>query len=985
MHLRSPPRLRPTQVCFGVYLFMGLVMMIMGGLYWSDAGAVGATAVYLLLIGFFMLIIGGLSIFANLKKIWPILFFIELFNVGLFLAMYITIIIVVMMASGSSDPVRKATKESWSTLVSDLTWTGSDGAGGIYCQTETAGTACDNWWSTTLGPSKAGDTDGCLIPLEELGSALANCSSLQVATGPGGVRPDWFADSGYPLCASHYPTCISCNTACMEASISKVKDQMLPASYFTFFLCGYLVIVVCFNQIALGADEIEGILKIVGLVLNGLVVLFSFIAFIMAILGLVDANEACPIGQDCVPTSMIFLIILGFALLVLGGLATGGIQLGNNMMLRISTLVMIFASIALLLAALLMGISSGAVMDDMGYYYDTNYPKLRAALEKGDNSYCQLNKADCETITYTTTSIYPQRCNDAGAECENIVTDGDSPYGANYQMDGNQVWNDQYAILAAMARAEGGTTGANSWLEPCKTTGICIYCDDFYTSIETDAPKYVANAPPLTSTCTEAVIAVNEFALSAPADKLLCDAQQTDADACEAILTTVTTDAGTVTACVYASSAGNCAETVEIMGGTSVLADKLACNAVATDAELGDATACNAVNTDASIDTAPTCLMKATVANAATTNAVCTALITATLGSPMNGAECTANLDCEFVAGYVKACTYQARDDYISADNLNWKDALAGSKWDDLVLSGTAVVGDVKLKNYETAFPYDATNGFATGNTCVETATTTSVPADVILCAAAVMTEDNVKDAATCGAVTGGGCSLVVAPMTPAEWTSTIGNFTTFNDKAKFSMPKCETALTDYTSNDLNCPEVATAAGEYSSDCKSCNGILTPFAFNVDTGMSDGDQQKCLNFFVGHLKFECGGGGTTCIDEVRPTVLGRCEDASILVQADCGEWTAVPTETVRKGHIDPIIVDAIAGLNNWCGYTDTGCKIKIQNTIENSMSTIGILGVIFLVFFLAIIFFTEQGILIYKNGDDDDDDDDDDGDDDSDE
>ena len=113
--------------------------------------------------------------------------------------------------------------------------------------------------------------------------------------------------------------------------------------------------------------------KIVGLVLNGLVVLFSFIAFIIAILGMVDANEACPEGQDCVPTSMIFLIILGFCLLVLGGLAAGGIQINNNMLIRIATLVMIFASIALLLAALLMGISSGAVMDDMGYYYDTNY------------------------------------------------------------------------------------------------------------------------------------------------------------------------------------------------------------------------------------------------------------------------------------------------------------------------------------------------------------------------------------------------------------------------------------------------------------------------------------------------------------------------------------------------------------------------------------------------------------------------------------
>ena len=217
----------------------------------------------------------------------------------------------------------------------------------------------------------------------------------------------------------------------MQASITKVKDQMLPASYFTFFLCFYLFVVVCFNQIALGADEIEGVLKIVGLVLNGLVVLFSFVAFIIAIIGMVDANDACPEGKDCVPTSMLMLIFLGFCLLVLGGLATGGIYINNNILIRIATPVMIFASIALLLAALPMGISSGAVLDDTGYYYDTNHPKLRAALEKGDNSYCQLKKAECEKLTYDSDGdefVYPQACDDAGANCEDIVIDNESPY-----------------------------------------------------------------------------------------------------------------------------------------------------------------------------------------------------------------------------------------------------------------------------------------------------------------------------------------------------------------------------------------------------------------------------------------------------------------------------------------------------------------------------------------------------------------------------
>ena len=161
---------------------------------------------------------------------------------------------------------------------------GSDGAGGIYCQTETGGTMCDSYWSTTSGPATADASNACDITVAELGDVLANCSSIQLNQNSADDRATvGFEDTARATnCHGYYATCEACSTACMEASITKVKDQMLPASYFTFFLCFYLVIVVCFNQIALGADEIEGVTKIVGLVLNGLVVLFSFIAFIIA-------------------------------------------------------------------------------------------------------------------------------------------------------------------------------------------------------------------------------------------------------------------------------------------------------------------------------------------------------------------------------------------------------------------------------------------------------------------------------------------------------------------------------------------------------------------------------------------------------------------------------------------------------------------------------------------------------------------------------
>ena len=57
---------------------------------------------------------------------------------------------------------------------------------------------------------------------------------------------------------------------------------------------------------------------------------------------------------------------------------------------------------------------------------------------------------------------------------------------------------------------------------------------------------------------------------------------------------------------------------------------------------------------------------------------------------------------------------------------------------------------------------------------------------------------------------------------------------------------------------------------------------------------------------------------------------------------------------------------------DFCGYSDAACQAKIKDSIESSMSTIGTMGAIFIVFFLVIMFLTLQGIKIYNGGDDDD-------------
>ena len=112
---------------FGIYCLMGLIFLIMGMVYMGDAGAIGATGLYLIFLGLVMLIVGGIALWANSNASWMILFIIELINVALFLFLYILIVIVLMMATGTTDPVRDAPWRHGSTKPHDfLIWPDGD-------------------------------------------------------------------------------------------------------------------------------------------------------------------------------------------------------------------------------------------------------------------------------------------------------------------------------------------------------------------------------------------------------------------------------------------------------------------------------------------------------------------------------------------------------------------------------------------------------------------------------------------------------------------------------------------------------------------------------------------------------------------------------------------------------------------------------------------------------------------------------------------
>ena len=78
---------------FALYVLMGIVLVASGAAYMGETGAAGSTGYSLLVIGAFMLVLGGIGIFGNIKQIWLVMLVVLLVSLGLFLFLTATIVV----------------------------------------------------------------------------------------------------------------------------------------------------------------------------------------------------------------------------------------------------------------------------------------------------------------------------------------------------------------------------------------------------------------------------------------------------------------------------------------------------------------------------------------------------------------------------------------------------------------------------------------------------------------------------------------------------------------------------------------------------------------------------------------------------------------------------------------------------------------------------------------------------------------------------
>jgi len=848
---------------FGVYCLMGLIMFIMGIVYMADVGALGATGLYLMMLGLIMLIVGGIALWANSAKNWLILFIIELINVALFLVLYILIVIVLMMATGTTDPVREATVETWDLTRPGLTIPNSDPDGdetASWCQTQTDGHACLDYYAAAI------ITTNCQMgPGYSRMQILNNCSKAL-------DDPALMGTGDNTGCATLEPLCQACDEACMESQIQEVKDNLEPASLMVLVLIAYLFVTVVWNNIMVhGDDDIGDAAKMVGMILNGALLALSFLCMIMGGVGAFKADDACPKATDgCVPTSMIMITLIGLALMVVSGLIVAGIQLGMNLLVSLSTAVMVFLMVFLVLFGLILGMSTGMVMDDMTYYYDTQYPKLRSALEKADNSYCQMTKEQCAAVVNcagaegasgnpaSTACTQPVQTDDYST----AVTDDDD---AAVVMTFASMWKGMFAAAAQEAAStnDDGTSNAPAWLEHCATTGICIYCQDVLTPLE-DADGNSANGAQAVYVWDNSATDPDPTTSFNPLIGEPCTYQQfLNEDACIVQAPNVVWSWG-LTGAVFTE--GDSTADPPVTGTWADSSDKWEMIGALTEA------------------------------------------------LPANQPLQTTSLKCQGT----QAIGFETDSDDVDGNN----NCIAPFTTDEDENDALAFVRCAGMTVKEMFDDYDAASG--------NTAGFESDP-----CPAGVE---------------------VLRVEAVDSWTSKVLNYTYYHNTAQVNLPYCEEAITDYVAVDQNCKEytdlTADEKNSYYSNCDNCNNPFAPFLF-VQPG-PETNYRQCLNFVVGHVADYCqANADTECL----------------------GALVAAPSQL--QFMIDAAFGDANSG---FCGYSDDGCKAKIKYDIEDSMQVIGILGAIFMGFFVAVIYCTLAAIKYYKGGDDDDDDDDDDSD-----
>ena len=388
-------------ITYAVYVLFGLMICILGVAYMSEISGADKTAAGVCVAsGLFMIITGAGAVFATLKKNWLIMFVVLIIDVILFVAMLGACMVGFAIATGVRDPVTRGVEEAFKTeKLRESAWPGIRELG------KNAPLRCTSFSDSLKDAVYVKKIKDAKDGVEAV--YAGNCTKASVVLG--------HAVAGQ---------CEHCWLDWKQHVVTKMKDNLWPATYACFALFFFVVISICLNIFMAdnynpdeedddedAADKWapDGIVKIISLVFTGLVGLFGLL---LTIFGIVAYNElssggGCPEGQDCTSWAVIGIVVLGLFFLILAGLNIAAVMMGGaigKLLVRLLVLIWFVLGFVLLLVSICFAIVAGAI-SSINEQYDLNFAKVREQANQADDGICPTSMSDalCKTKIKTKT------------------------------------------------------------------------------------------------------------------------------------------------------------------------------------------------------------------------------------------------------------------------------------------------------------------------------------------------------------------------------------------------------------------------------------------------------------------------------------------------------------------------------------------------------------------------------------------------------
>jgi len=510
---------------FALYVLMGIVLVASGAAYMGETGAAGSTGYSLLVIGAFMLVLGGIGIFGNVKQIWLVILVVLLVSLGLFLFLTATIVISILFAMGMTDPVADLVDEGWD-LISK---------GEAQSAFTTPASVCFRYVSEckTYAETYAAIADGALSgcrrkdPKEFSGasSPTRNEWFTKSFSGDGRKRPEYLSDGlpgknrqcWFPTavecakatsgtnkgkcvpkagevpasaptenwckqdagctavthwadCATVQAQCKVCNKKCEDFVTVEARAGTEALCFFVLCTVGFIIVAVVWNNFLTrdGNDEFTGTLSLLGYLINAAVLLVGFIMICLCVARIIQSEGYFGL--------LLGIMFLGVFLLIAGGAAVAGLKLGNPLMIQLASAFLALFGYIMLIIGVALAVCTGYVMGEAQTQYDQNYQKAREQVEKIEPTYCQLSQDQCSQISVFQNNKVP-------------IVKGNAIHHHNVGL----TWEQQYLTMQTHAQwikttYPSGST-AHLGLQVCASQPVCVACSSLFKDYQTNVKK----------------------------------------------------------------------------------------------------------------------------------------------------------------------------------------------------------------------------------------------------------------------------------------------------------------------------------------------------------------------------------------------------------------------------------------------------------------------------------------------------------------